>query len=122
MHEMSVCISLLQQVEKIAAEHEASGVAKILLKIGPLSGVEAELLRRAYPIAVAGTVAENAELVIEASEVVVRCSQCDHTSNVPSNRLVCGECGDFRTQVVSGDEMILQSVELDGVSLPARPA
>jgi hydrogenase nickel incorporation protein HypA/HybF len=117
MHEMSVCLSLLQQVEKIAAEHQARAVAKILLKIGPLSGVEAELLRRAYPVAVAGTVAENAELVIEASDVVIRCTECGSMSNVPPNRLLCGDCGDYRTQIVSGDEMILQSVELESSSV-----
>lgn len=116
MHEMSVCLSLLQQVEKIAAEHQASGVAKILLKIGPLSGVEADLLQRAYPVAVAGTIAENAELVIDTSEVVVRCTECGSTSNVPPNRLLCGECGDFRTQIVSGDEMTLQSIELEAAA------
>lgn len=113
MHEMSVCLSLLQQVEKIAAEHQASGVTRILLKIGPLSGVEPDLLRRAYPVAVAGTVAENAELVIDTAEVVVRCTQCGGKSTVPPNRLLCGDCGDFRTQIVSGDEMTLQSIELE---------
>lgn len=116
MHEMSVCLSLLDQVEKIAAEHKANSVSSILLKIGPLSGVEAELLRRAYPVAAAGTIAENADLVIDTAEVVVRCTECGSTSNVPPNRLLCGQCGDFRTQVVSGDEMILQSVELDAAS------
>ena len=113
MHEMSVCLALLQQVEKIAAEHQASGVAKILLRIGPLSGIEADLLRRAYPVAVAGTVAENAELVIDTAEVVVRCTECGGLSNVPPNRLLCDDCGDFRTTIVSGDEMVLQSVELE---------
>ena len=28
------------------------------------------------------------------------------------NKLVCGECGDWHTQLVSGDEMLLDSVEL----------
>ncbi len=111
MHELSVCLSLLQQVEAIAQENGATTVDRIELKVGPLSGVEADLLQNAYPIAVAGTIAENAELVIEASGVVVHCTQCDAESSVPSNRLVCPECGDFRTRLVSGDEMILQRLE-----------
>jgi Zn finger protein HypA/HybF involved in hydrogenase expression len=32
---------------------------------------------------------------------------------VPPNRLLCGQCGEFRTHIVTGDEMTLQSVELD---------
>lgn len=118
MHELSVCLSLLDQVEHIARERNAMSVAKIVLRIGPLSGVEPDLLRNAYPLAAAGTVAEDAELVIEDAEVIVRCTACGAESSVPPNRLLCGRCGDFRTRVSSGDEMILERLELENV--PAR--
>jgi Zn finger protein HypA/HybF involved in hydrogenase expression len=36
--------------------------------------------------------------------------------------LVCGACGDWRTDLVAGDEMLLLSVELDvPVSAEATP-
>ena len=54
----------------------------------------------------------NAELIIERMAVRVRCSQCDAESEAAPNRLICSRCGDFRTSVVSGEEMILASVEL----------
>ncbi len=113
MHELSVCVALLDQVERIAVAHNARKVARIVLKIGPLSGVEPALLQGAYPLAAAGTVAAQAELVIETADVVVRCSRCGNDSRVVPNRLLCDECGDFRTQVISGDEMILQRLELE---------
>lgn len=113
MHELSVCLSLLQQVETIALERNAVKVTAISLSIGPLSGVEPELLRNAYPLAVAGTVAEEAELIMEIADVVVRCSQCESETTVMPNKLLCGTCGDFRTQLVSGDELTLMRVELD---------
>ena len=112
MHELSVCLSLLQQLQTIAEQRNASAVERVYLKIGPLSGIEPHLLRQAYPLAVAGTVAENAELVIEAAEVIVTCTQCGSESKVLPNRLLCADCGDFRTRVISGDEMILQRLEL----------
>ena len=112
MHEYAICIALLEQVEQIARQHEAKQVEKIMLKIGPLSGVEAELLQHAWPLAAAQTVAEDAELVIEPAAVVVRCTRCNAESEVPPNRLLCRACGDFRTRLVSGDEMLLASVEL----------
>ena len=112
MHELSICLSLLQQLETIAKERDASAVERVYLKIGPLSGIEPHLLRQAYPLAVAGTVAEDAELIIETADVVVTCTQCGSESKVLPNRLLCADCGDFRTRIVSGDEMILQSLEL----------
>ncbi len=113
MHELSVCLSLMQQVEQIASERNATRVTRITLHVGPLSGVEPDLLRHAYPLATAGTVAADAELVIETSDVVVRCSQCESETTVAANRLLCGSCGDFRTRVIAGDELTLMRVELD---------
>ena len=118
MHELSVCNALLLQVERIALEHHATKVTSIVLRVGPLSGVEPDLLRRAYPLAAAGSVAEDAQLEIQSADVVVHCSQCGDESTVRPNRLLCGQCGDFRTRLVSGDEMILQSLELENSCVP----
>ena len=112
MHELSVCLSLLQQLETIARQHNAASVDQVFLKVGPLSGIEPELLRKAYPLAVAGTVAEAAELFIEYGEVIVTCTECGAESPAKPNRLLCAACGDFRTRLISGDEMTLQRVEL----------
>lgn len=113
MHELSVCLSLLEQVQAIAADRGAARVTRIELKVGPLSGVESDLLRSAWPLASAGTIAVSAELVIDEAAIVVRCGACEADTAATPNRLVCGSCGDFRTTVISGDEMILQSVELE---------
>jgi hydrogenase nickel incorporation protein HypA/HybF len=112
VHELSVCQALIGQVEGIAREHNALGVALIRLQVGPLAGVEPHLLEQAYPLASTGTVAENAELMIERLPIKVRCQQCGAESPAEPNRLLCGACGDWHTTVISGDEMILASVEL----------
>jgi len=121
MHELSVCLALLDQVEAIARERGASAVARIRLRIGPLSGVEAPLLESAFSLAAAGTLAEGAALDIENAPVLVRCRACGAESEAVPNRLICGACGDYRTQVVSGDEMLLASLELC-VSDPPAPS
>jgi hydrogenase nickel incorporation protein HypA/HybF len=113
MHELSVCLSLLQQLQGIAAEQHAQRITRIELGVGPLSGVEPELLRNAWPIAAAGTVAVDAELSIDETGIVVHCRSCNADTAARANRLVCGECGDFRTSLVSGDEMILKRVEFE---------
>ena len=119
MHELSVCIALLDEVERIAREHRARTVAAIVVKVGPLSGIDAAQLRQAYPLAAAGTVAEDAELLIRVADVVVSCGECGSESSAPPNRLLCAACGGFRTRVVSGDDMILERVELETLRAPA---
>ena len=102
----------MSQVNEIAFQNQASAVESITLRIGPLSGVEAPLLKQAFPFVAAQTIAENAELIIEELPVVILCKQCGSRSNVVPNKLICSQCGDYHTQLISGDEMLLASVEL----------
>ena len=113
MHELAICQSLMEQVESIALERNAQCVTSIVIGMGPLSGVEAQLLKNAYPIASAGTIAEEAELIIEALPVRVKCSQCGGESDALPNKLICKQCGDWRTTLISGDELLLMSIELE---------
>ena len=113
MHELSVCQNMLQQIEDIARQHNAIAVTSVRVQIGPLSGVDAELLSHAFPIAVAGTVAEHATLVVETLPIRICCEQCNTESTASANRLICGNCGDWHTHLVSGDELLLASLELD---------
>lgn len=115
MHELAICQSLINQIENIASERNAQSVRLIVIGMGPLSGVEAQLLKNAYPIASAGTVAANAELVIEYLPVKVKCNECGCESDVAVNKLTCKHCGNWRTSLVSGDELLLMSVELERV-------
>ena len=113
MHELSICQSLMTQIENIALENNAQSVTSVVIAMGPLSGVEAQLLKNAYPIASAGTIAENAELIINELPIRVKCNQCGSETDALPNKLVCKECGDWRTTLLSGDELILMSVELE---------
>ena len=120
MHELSVCQGMLSQVSTIAAEHAARTVSSITVRIGPLSGVEPALLAQAFPIASAGTVASGAELHIETLPVRVYCETCDEETDAAVNRLLCGSCGDYHTRLISGDELLLASVELDAETQSAH--
>jgi hydrogenase nickel incorporation protein HypA/HybF len=112
MHELALCQGLLHQVEAVARDHAAEAVSRVTVRIGPLSGVEPALLQQAYVLAQADSIAAGARLVVERLPIRVRCSQCGAESEVEPNALVCARCGDWRTELMSGDEMVLASVEL----------
>jgi hydrogenase nickel incorporation protein HypA/HybF len=112
MHELAVCAALIEQVERVALEQRARRVELIGIAIGPLSGVEPQLLEQAYPLAAAGTLAEDATLRIEDMPVRVHCEACGQDSDAVANRLVCAHCGNWRTSLLSGDELLLTRVEI----------
>jgi len=102
MHELSICQALLNPGHQVES---------ITLKIGHLSGVEPKLLEPAFPLVSTGTLAETAKLMIESLPVKIRCLQCGAESAPPPNRLLCQHCGHWQTQLLSGDEMLLASIE-----------
>ena len=112
MHELSVCQALLGQVAEIAQRRGASVVERITIEVGPLSGIEPELLASAFAILRAGSCAAQALLSIEPTRVTISCVGCGAQSPAEPNRLVCAVCGGFRTRIIAGDELRLRRVEL----------
>jgi len=112
MHELAVSLALIEEAERVAREHGAQRIAHLRVLIGPLSGVDGEQLARAYAIARAGSLSAEATLEWTAAAVRVCCEHCGAMSEVAAQRLLCTACGSWRTRVVSGAELTLQSVEL----------
>lgn len=112
MHELSICQSLLGEVERVAAANGAMEVNKITVAVGPLSGVEAPLLVRAFDVARMGSVAEHAELEIEMMPAIVWCKACAVETVVATNALLCRQCGTWQVELKSGAELLLQRIEL----------
>ncbi len=112
VHELSICQAVLRQVLAVAAEQSARRISMITLHIGPLAGVEPDLVRLAFPLLAAGTTCEGATIWIETLPVQVRCRICATTSEVPLNRLLCADCGTWQVDIVSGDQLLLARVEL----------
>ena len=113
MHELAVAQALVEQVDAVIRQHNASSASLIRVRIGPLAGVVPELLANAFPLAAAGHAMEHATLDLVAAPITVRCQTCGAETEAAMNRLICGACGDWHTQVISGDELLLESIELE---------
>ena len=113
MHELAVAQALVEQVDAVIDQHNATSASLIRVRIGPLAGVVPELLGSAFPLAAAGSRMECAVLDLVTAPIKVRCETCGAETEAAMNRLICGACGDWHTQVISGDELMLESVELE---------
>lgn len=122
MHEMAVCNELLAQVRASAVQHGARSVGTVTVRIGALSGVEPDLLERAFTVARAGDYTAQARLVIETIGVRIRCRACGNENDAAANRLLCNACGGYTVDLVGGDELLLASIELQGIPDAERSA
>lgn len=111
MHEYSIVQSLVDRVEREVRTHAASGVRRIRIGIGDLSGVERELLQTAYDVFRTGTVCADAALEIERIEARWECRRCG-APIARGERLTCAACGE-PGRLIQGDEILLERLELE---------
>ncbi|MGW7363471.1 hydrogenase maturation nickel metallochaperone HypA [Streptomyces sp. NPDC054841] len=121
MHEMSIALAVVDQVEEAARAHGATAVRTVRLQVGELAGVVPDALTFSFELACAGTVLEGAELVAESVPGRARCEPCgdDWAVGMPP-RLCCPACGRATAELVSGRELRITGVEWDDDPADAR--
>jgi hydrogenase nickel incorporation protein HypA/HybF len=67
MHEWGLTRALVRELTRVAAAHGAAKILTAKVRVSAQPGVSPEHLRRQFVIAAAGTVAEGAQLQIEAA-------------------------------------------------------
>jgi len=113
MHEYSVVQALLEQIEEIAEQNEASQVTKIIVKIGVMSGIEAHLLEIAFNTFKEKTICEKADFIINIQQLKIRCSSCDKENELEKIHYSCPECSSTDVEVIDGEDMFLMSLEME---------
>lgn len=111
MHEYSIVASLLAHVQVEAARAGASRVHRLTVRVGELAGVDVELLKRAFEIFRARTVAEAAELAVTHVRARWGCPGCGQAI-LPGERLRCPRCS-TPARLLEGDELVLERLELE---------
>lgn len=113
MHELSVALSLLDEIGEAAAREGATVVSSVRLRVGRMSGIARDALVFAWDLARADTVAAAAELHIEDIEVAVFCQTCQAERRpLAGGGLACGTCGTIASSIVRGRELELVAMEV----------
>jgi hydrogenase nickel incorporation protein HypA/HybF len=112
MHEYSVVRMLMELVQEIAQRNAAQAVAEVVVAVGPLSGIEPLLLQSAFQQMATSTLLQRARLTIEEVAVTIQCDSCSRQSTLHDFDFTCHHCGSSRTQVVSGEDLMLRHVTL----------
>ena len=111
MHEYSIVAALVDQVETHAARHGASVVRRLHVSIGELSGVEVDLLAKAYDTFRERTVLSAAELRISQTPARWACPRCGCAIE-RGQVLRCEPC-DVPAVLSAGDEIVLERIEME---------
>jgi hydrogenase nickel incorporation protein HypA/HybF len=111
VHELSIADAIV----RIACTHAAGRqVAKVEVKVGHLRQVVPEALTFAFDLVAVGTPVEGAELAIEEVPAVGRCRACRSVGELPGFPLHCAECGGLDVELLQGEELLVDALELEG--------
>ncbi|MGW5355617.1 hydrogenase maturation nickel metallochaperone HypA/HybF [Streptomyces sp. NPDC004031] len=120
MHEMSLAMAVIGQVEEAARAAGATGVHSVHLRIGELAGVVPDALSFGFGLGCEGTVLAGAELVTETVPGRARCGRCagQWAVGMPPD-LCCPACGSAAAELLSGRELQITGVRFaDGGTPP----
>jgi hydrogenase nickel incorporation protein HypA/HybF len=110
VHELAIA----ESVVRIAESHaEGRRVTKVYLKAGHLRQVVPSALAFSFELVAQETSVEGAELVLEEVPATGKCRACGSESRLESFPLQCKACGGFDLEIVAGEELYVESLEME---------
>jgi hydrogenase nickel incorporation protein HypA/HybF len=110
MHEFSLAKNIIEIVEEAIQKNNATIVIRIELEIGKLSGVEIPALETALDCLRAGSIVNNATIVLNAVEAIAVCRTCHQEYKPVDLYTPCPGCDSFGPEIISGKELIVKSI------------
>ena len=110
MHEFSIASAVVATAVKHAGGRRVTTVS---LRLGALRQVVPGALAFAFEIVSRETLCEGARLAWEDVPARVRCASCEQTSTLERLPLRCPRCGDGAVTVVGGEELEVESIEVE---------
>ncbi len=110
MHELSIA----ESVVRVASRHaRGRRVTRVAVKAGHLRQVVPSALEFAFELVAEGTAVEGAALEIEPVPAAGVCRDCGSESEQDGFPLRCERCGGLDLEVVRGEELLVDSLELE---------
>ncbi|HVB79373.1 MAG TPA: hydrogenase maturation nickel metallochaperone HypA [Candidatus Binataceae bacterium] len=114
MHELSLARDLLVAIERKLDRADAR-VVRVSVSVGSAAGIASESLRFAFRIICEGTRAAGATLSVTTIAARGRCADCGIVFEFDGLIGRCPGCGRLGGELLSGDRMILRTIEVADV-------
>jgi hydrogenase nickel incorporation protein HypA/HybF len=110
VHELSIALALLDQLEALAAERGIARFERIEVAAGLRRGIVPEALELAFREAARGGVAADAQLELTIVPAWARCRGCGHAFAPAIDDYRCARCGQADVEIQRGDDIVLNRV------------
>ena len=119
MHEIGLCEGVLGVALDASA---GQPVKRVRLRVGRLQGVVPEVFDQAWEMVSEGTAAAGSLVQLVDVPVQVRCRACGQETEVAEAPFDCRHCGSPDVEVIAGDQLLVEEVELTAGEIRRNPA
>jgi hydrogenase nickel incorporation protein HypA/HybF len=113
MHELAVTESLLEIALRHAQQQNARRITDLYLVLGQWSSMVDDSVQFYWDIISEGTIAKGAILHFKRVPVVLTCLDCGIEYRPANEEFSCPDCGGTHAKVKTGEEFLLESIEVD---------
>ena len=113
MHELSIVMEVVRQVEKLAKEHNVDKVKSVTVEVGEVSGVVKEYFLDAFNWMCKKTpLMQECELNYITIQAISYCQDCKKTYPTTEYAKECPYCHSTHTYLVSGKDFMIKEIKV----------
>jgi hydrogenase nickel incorporation protein HypA/HybF len=113
VHEFSLAKTIVTATLAELKKRPAARLRTVRVVIGRQHAVVPENLRFAFATLIRETPARGARLAIRTRPIAIRCRKCGWKGAVKAPLYLCKSCGAGAVEVTGGNELYLQSLEVE---------
>ena len=118
MHEMGLCEAVLSVVRDVSDDQP---VRRVRLRVGRRQGVVPHVFDFCWRLVARDTGTAGAVLELVDVPVRVRCRVCGAEGEPEAGTVACPACGAVSVDLVAGDELTVEEVELEDGEVRRNP-
>ena len=112
MHELGIVFHIIKTIEDVAEEQKLTKVSKVVLEVGEVSTVIAELLESCWEWSCRRSpLMEGCKLEHLVIPAVTYCEDCGRTYETVKYAKICPYCQSEHTYLVQGNEVRIREIE-----------
>lgn len=115
MHELPIMREILHIVNKNSNLSDTRRLVSVTLQVGEIRDLQGHFVQMYWKYITQGTPAEGSQVIIEVIPTTAKCLQCgaEYRVNImETEQLCCPQCGHDKANQLTGNELLIDEVEI----------